>query len=156
MFVIASALTGTACAKAMFVEDPVPSVVVAKPGAANPSLVSIPANSRSGGWISVGGTGSANPAAPASSAWVIRSGSIFQDDISAWAKQAGWQVSWEMPDEKQFVFDSGVAFPGDFGSAVNALADLMNSSGMPVSIEMYDGNKVIRVMPKGASRRAIQ
>jgi len=156
MFVIASVFAGTACAKAMFVEDPVPSVVVAKPSAANPSLVAIPANSRSGGWVAVGGGGSANPVVPAPPVWVIRPGSVFEDDISAWARQAGWQVSWEMPAEKQFVFDSGVAFPGEFGSAVNALADLMNSSGMPVSIEMYDGNKVIRVMPKGASRRGIQ
>jgi len=67
--------------------------------------------------------------------------------LARWAKQAGWQMSWEMPNGEDFRFDQSVTYTGTFETAVKQLAISLKTSQLPIKAIFYRGNRVVRVVP---------
>ena len=67
--------------------------------------------------------------------------------LAGWARQAGWQISWEMPNGEDFRFDQSAAFAGSFEEAVRHLAISLKASQMPIKAIFYRGNHVVRIVP---------
>jgi hypothetical protein len=68
--------------------------------------------------------------------------------LQRWGTTSGWQVVWELPVD--FPVGAQAAFAGTFEEAVVAIAMSMQNSEMPMKAIFYRGNKVLRIVAKGA------
>jgi hypothetical protein len=68
--------------------------------------------------------------------------------VSRWAKEAGWQVSWEAVKDFDTKFEA--TYEGDFESSVEQLMKSMERSEYPLRACAFD-NKVIRIIHKSKS-----
>ena len=68
--------------------------------------------------------------------------------LERWAKQAGWQLVWEVPVD--FGVDASATLHGTFEEALQSVIDALAGSSTPIQAVLYRGNKVLRIVPKGA------
>lgn len=68
--------------------------------------------------------------------------------LARWSRTAGWQLVWELPVD--YEVDARTAVQGTFQEAVGAVARSMESAEVPMKAIFYAGNRVLRVVAKGA------
>lgn len=67
--------------------------------------------------------------------------------LDKWAKQAGWQLSWEASVDVPIPVTA--SFAGDFPTAVKALFSALSASEVSLAALLYSGNQVLRVTESG-------
>ena len=67
--------------------------------------------------------------------------------LARWAKQADWQMSWEIPNGKDFRFDQVATYAGTFEEAVQHLTISLKESDLPIRSIFYRCNRVLRIVP---------
>lgn len=93
--------------------------------------------------------GRAAPAPDAATVWEIAPADrTLNAALARWAAQAGWQLVWELPVD--YAVDARTELRGSFQEAVAAVAKGMEGAEIPLKAVFYAGNKVLRVVPKGA------
>ncbi|MFC7518880.1 toxin co-regulated pilus biosynthesis Q family protein [Herbaspirillum sp. GCM10030257] len=68
--------------------------------------------------------------------------------LARWAASAGWQLVWELPVD--YAVDARTTVPGTFEEAVGVVTKSMGSAEIPLKAIFYAGNKVLRIVAKGA------
>jgi hypothetical protein len=69
--------------------------------------------------------------------------------LARWAKEDGWQLVWDVPID--FGVDADATLHGTFEQALQAVVDALKKSETPIQAVMYRGNKVLRIVAKGAA-----
>jgi len=92
----------------------------------------------------------ATPVVPPPPTWRIElSDRTVRAALTRWAQQAGWQLIWEAPVD--FSVDAPAAVTGTFDEALQSVVSALAGSNAPVQAILYRGNKVLRIVEKGAS-----
>jgi hypothetical protein len=68
--------------------------------------------------------------------------------MARWAAAAGWQLLWELPVD--YAVQAQTTVPGKFEDAVTVVVNSMEGAEIPMKAIFYSGNKVLRIMAKGA------
>ncbi|MCW0054172.1 toxin co-regulated pilus biosynthesis Q family protein, partial [Burkholderia pseudomallei] len=68
--------------------------------------------------------------------------------LARWAHIAGWQLVWEAPGD--FAIDAEASVDGTFDDALRSVVGALAHSNAPIQAILYRGNKVLRIVPKGA------
>jgi len=68
--------------------------------------------------------------------------------MARWAAAAGWQLLWELPVD--YAVQAHTSVPGRFEDAVTLVVNSMEGAEIPMKAVFYSGNKVLRIMAKGA------
>lgn len=68
--------------------------------------------------------------------------------LQRWCEVSGWQLVWELPVD--FPIVARASLVGGFEQAVTTVALSMQNSQMPIKAVFYRGNKVLRIVAKGA------
>ena len=68
--------------------------------------------------------------------------------MARWAAAAGWQLLWELPVD--YAVQAHTSVPGKFEDAVTVVVNSMEGAEIPMKAIFYSGNKVLRIMAKGA------
>jgi len=69
--------------------------------------------------------------------------------LGRWAKEAGWQLVWEVPVD--FGIDADATITGTFDEALHAVVRALDKSDTPIQAILYKGNKVLRIVAHGAA-----
>lgn len=69
--------------------------------------------------------------------------------LTRWAKEDGWQLVWDVPID--FGVDADAAVTGTFEQALEAVVEALKKSDTPIQAVLYRGNKVLRIVAKGAA-----
>ncbi|TDF53918.1 toxin co-regulated pilus biosynthesis Q family protein [Cupriavidus sp. L7L] len=95
------------------------------------------------------GEGAGVPSAQAVAArWEVRASDLtLRQSLMRWARDAGWQVSWEV--KYDFPVQLEAAFGGTFENAVEQFTASLRTSEFPLLGCMYEGNRVVRVLHYG-------
>lgn len=92
----------------------------------------------------------APPPPPPLPTWRIEvSDRTIRAALTRWAQQAGWQLIWEAPVD--FSVDAPASLTGTFDDALQKVVAALAGSNAPVQAILYRGNKVLRIVEKGAS-----
>ncbi|SOZ17230.1 toxin co-regulated pilus biosynthesis Q family protein [Cupriavidus taiwanensis] len=87
-------------------------------------------------------------AVPAAARWEVRASDLtLRQSLMRWAKDAGWQVSWEV--KYDFPVQLEAAFGGTFEDAVEQFTASLRTSEFPLLGCMYEGNRVVRILHYG-------
>lgn len=87
--------------------------------------------------------------APVQSSWEIAlADKTLNTALSRWARQAGWQLVWDLPVD--YAVETRTSVPGTFVEAVTLITKGMATAEIPMRAIFYDGNKVLRIVAKGA------
>jgi hypothetical protein len=90
------------------------------------------------------------PPTPPLPTWRIQvSDRTIRAALTRWAQQAGWQLIWEAPVD--FSVDAPASLTGTFDDALQSVVAALAGSNAPVQAILYRGNKVLRIVEKGAS-----
>lgn len=90
------------------------------------------------------------PAAETSHTWRLEvSDRTVKTALSRWAKEAGWQLVWEVPVD--FGIDADATITGTFDDALHAVVHALDKSDTPIQAILYKGNKVLRIVAHGAA-----
>jgi hypothetical protein len=88
--------------------------------------------------------------APEPTVWQLRpSDGSVRNALSRWADEAGWQFVWDVPTD--FTIDAAATVHGTLEQALHQVVDALSHSQVPIQVVMYKGNRVLRVIPKGAN-----
>jgi hypothetical protein len=68
--------------------------------------------------------------------------------LKVWAARAGWQVLWEAPVD--YAVEADTSIDGSFEFAVETVTKSMETAEIPLKAIFYNGNKILRVVGKGA------
>ncbi|WP_157643288.1 toxin co-regulated pilus biosynthesis Q family protein [Burkholderia ubonensis] len=93
---------------------------------------------------------SAKPAVPLAVAmrWEVKASDVtLRQTLIRWAKDAGWQVSWEIGYDYPVQLEG--SFTGSFENAVDQFMGSLRYSDYPALACMYDANHVVRVLHYG-------
>ncbi|SEU40343.1 Toxin co-regulated pilus biosynthesis protein Q [Burkholderia cepacia] len=93
---------------------------------------------------------SAKPAVPLAVAmrWEVRASDVtLRQTLIRWAKDAGWQVSWEIGYDYPVQLEG--SFTGSFENAVDQFMGSLRYSDYPALACMYEANHVVRVLHYG-------
>jgi hypothetical protein len=89
------------------------------------------------------------PPAPPPSSWQLRaSDQTVKTALMRWAAAESWQLVWEAPVDYAVERDTTVG--GTFEQAIEAVAQSMAGAETPLQAIFYKGNRVIRIVVKGA------
>lgn len=69
--------------------------------------------------------------------------------LTRWAKEDGWQLVWDVPLD--FGVDADATVTGTFEQALQAVVEALKKSETPIQAILYRGNKVLRIVAKGAA-----
>lgn len=69
--------------------------------------------------------------------------------LTRWAKEDGWQLVWDVPID--FGVDADATVTGTFEQALEAVVEALKKSDTPIQAVLYRGNKVLRIVAKGAA-----
>lgn len=72
----------------------------------------------------------------------------LQNALARWSTAAGWQLFWELPQDHSV--EATASIHGTFEDAVAAVTRSLQSNGVPVKAIFFEGNRVLRIMAKGA------
>lgn len=87
------------------------------------------------------------PPPPPARVWQVRlEDATLSTTFARWAKEAGWQLLWELPVD--FRVDAGTQVEGEFEHAVTTVANSLAGAATPMQVVLYRGNHVIRVTSK--------
>ena len=90
------------------------------------------------------------PEAETSRTWRLEvSDRTVKTALSRWAKEAGWQLVWEVPVD--FGIDADATITGTFDDALHAVVHALDKSDTPIQAILYRGNKVLRIVAHGAA-----
>ncbi|WP_105132221.1 toxin co-regulated pilus biosynthesis Q family protein [Burkholderia sp. BE12] len=91
------------------------------------------------------------PAAPPErTEWQMRlSDGSVRNALSRWASEAGWQFIWDVPTD--FQVDATATIHGTLAEALRQVTNALAGSQVPIQVVLYQRNRVMRVVPKGAS-----
>lgn len=102
--------------------------------------------------LAVSGPAAASPVAtapPPQQVWRMEvSDKTVRTALARWAHEAGWQLMWDAPVD--FSLDASATVHGTFEEALQSVVDALASSSTPIQAVLYRGNKVLRIVPKGA------
>ncbi|WP_239499154.1 MULTISPECIES: toxin co-regulated pilus biosynthesis Q family protein [Paraburkholderia] len=95
-------------------------------------------------------TGADTASAPqAQQVWELReSDGSVRNALQRWAREAGWQFVWDVPTD--FTVDANATIHGSLDEALREVVDALSNAQVPIQIVMYKGNRVLRVISKGA------
>ncbi|RQR49524.1 hypothetical protein DIE21_19855 [Burkholderia sp. Bp9140] len=68
--------------------------------------------------------------------------------LARWAQAVGWQLVWEAPGD--FGIDAEASVTGTFDDALRSVVGALAHSNAPIQAILYRGNKVLRIVSKGA------
>ncbi|RQR49527.1 pili assembly chaperone [Burkholderia sp. Bp9140] len=68
--------------------------------------------------------------------------------LARWAQTVGWQLVWEAPGD--FGIDAEASVTGTFDDALRSVVGALAHSNAPIQAILYRGNKVLRIVSKGA------
>lgn len=90
------------------------------------------------------------PAPPATGdSWdIVMADRTLNGAMNRWAAAAGWQLLWELPVD--YSVQARTTIPGKFEDAVTLVVASMEQAEIPMKAVFYKGNKVLRIMAKGA------
>ncbi len=87
--------------------------------------------------------------APAPRVWEIAiTDKTLNAALARWTSIAGWQLSWELPVD--YAVEVRTSIPGTFEQAVETVAKSMEGAEIPMQAIFYSGNKVLRIVQRGA------
>ena len=90
------------------------------------------------------------PQAEPSQVWQIQlADRTLKGALTRWARHAGWQLVWEAPVD--FSIDATASVEGSFDDALRAVIGSLSHSDTPIQAILYHGNKVVRIVEKGAA-----
>lgn len=90
----------------------------------------------------------AAPAAKMVPSWEVKVSDVtLRKTLLRWAKQAGWQLSWEVKVDYPVQLEA--IYLGSFDSAVEQYTAALRGSDYPLIACFYDGNRVVRVLHFG-------
>lgn len=85
----------------------------------------------------------ANNVSDGSKVWFFQQDKTVMQNFQLWADRAGWTLNWD--HSKDFKSVASAQFVGTFSEAVREASFALANSGLPIGIETYRGNKVLRV-----------
>jgi hypothetical protein len=86
---------------------------------------------------------------PAPPAWQLKAADqTLKTALVRWAASEGWQLVWEAPVDYAVERDTSVG--GSLEQAIEAVAHSMAGAETPLQAIFYKGNRVIRIVAKGA------
>lgn len=89
------------------------------------------------------------PAAPPVQTWSIElSDRTVRGALTRWSQEAGWRLIWEAPVD--FAVDAPATLTGTFDDALQSVISALSGTDAPVQAILYRGNKVLRIVEKGA------
>lgn len=89
-------------------------------------------------------------AAPERTEWQMRlSDGSVRNALARWASEAGWQFIWDVPTD--FQVDATATIHGTLAEALRQVTNALAGSQVPIQVVLYQRNRVMRVVPKGAS-----
>ncbi|MDR6398059.1 toxin co-regulated pilus biosynthesis Q family protein [Herbaspirillum seropedicae] len=92
--------------------------------------------------------GPAVVSAPPQPRWEIRAADLtLRQSLIRWAKDAGWQVSWEVRYDYPVQLEA--VFVGTFEEAVEKYTDSLMGSEYPILGCLYEANRVVRILHYG-------
>jgi hypothetical protein len=97
------------------------------------------------------------PAAPQAVAmrWDVRASDVtLRQALMRWAKDAGWQVSWEIAYDYPVQLEG--SFAGTFDDAVTQFMSSLRYSDYPALACLYEANHVVRVLHYGDKKECDQ
>ncbi|GLU32130.1 TcpQ domain-containing protein [Trinickia caryophylli] len=113
------------------------------PSASGPSAPSAASGPR------VAGAQAPTPEAPVQQTWRIElSDRTVRGALTRWTQEAGWRLIWEAPVD--FAVDAPAMLTGTFDEALQSVIGALSSTDAPVQAILYRGNKVLRIVEKGA------
>lgn len=87
---------------------------------------------------------------PERTEWQMRaSDGTVRNALARWASEAGWQFIWDVPTD--FAVDATATIHGTLPDALRQVADALAGSQVPIQVVLYNRNRVMRVVVKGAS-----
>lgn len=85
---------------------------------------------------------------PVAMRWDVRASDVtLRQALMRWAKDAGWQVSWEIAYDYPVQLEG--SFSGSFDDAVNQFMSSLRYSDYPALACLYEANHVVRVLHYG-------
>lgn len=89
------------------------------------------------------------PSAPSASSWdVVPADKTLNAALARWAAVAGWQLLWELPVD--YAVSVRTEIHGSFEEAIVLVAKAMETAEIPMKAIFYEGNRVLRIVAKGA------
>lgn len=90
------------------------------------------------------------PPAEVSRKWELRvADRTVKNALARWAKEASWQLVWDVPVD--FSIDADATVTGTFEEALQSAVHALDKSDTPVQAILYRGNKVLRIVARGAA-----
>ncbi|WP_244166632.1 toxin co-regulated pilus biosynthesis Q family protein [Burkholderia anthina] len=88
--------------------------------------------------------------APERTEWQMRlSDGSVRNALARWASEAGWQFIWDVPTD--FQVDATATIHGTLAEALRQVTNALAGAQVPIQVVLYQRNRVMRVVPKGAS-----
>lgn len=113
------------------------------PSASGPSAPSAASGPR------VAGAQAPVPEAPVQQTWRIElSDRTVRGALTRWTQEAGWRLIWEAPVD--FAVDAPAMLTGTFDEALQSVIGSLSTTDAPVQAILYRGNRVLRIVEKGA------
>lgn len=72
----------------------------------------------------------------------------LQNALARWSIAAGWQLFWELPQD--YSVEAAASINGSFEDAITAVTNSLQQNDVPVSAIFFEGNRVLRIVAKGA------
>lgn len=85
-----------------------------------------------------------SPLRPPATTWSVTAGETLRTVLERWAHTADWRLVWDAPAD--YSLAASDTFGGDLEGAVGALMTAMRDNGAPFGVELFRGNRVIRVV----------
>ena len=94
-------------------------------------------------------TGPIDPALTPLKVWsTTPADKTLQNALARWAIAAGWQLFWELPQD--YSVEAAASINGSFEDAITAVTNSLQQNDVPVSAVFFEGNRVLRIVAKGA------
>nr|WP_250807633.1 toxin co-regulated pilus biosynthesis Q family protein [Neorhizobium tomejilense] len=78
--------------------------------------------------------------------FIVEEGFMLHGTLSTWAEATGWKVVWD--SQHDYLIEANATFTGDFVKASSDLISAMKDARPQITVDYYQGNKVIVVSNK--------
>jgi hypothetical protein len=89
----------------------------------------------------------ATPALQATPVFTLKSGDLILTDLQKWARQSGWTVVWQVPEDWQV--PNTTTFSGDFQKAVSQVIHALSANGANVHAVFHTANNTVVISGAG-------